>query len=149
MNDKTFNKISECQKLMAEAIESYNNKGKQSDKLHEIRVYRGQIPEDVYKKIENFVNEYIRPMVYDFDYFSFLKDENYGSYDENNNNHFIIDSDWALEHMEIEQSHHIMGLRKKLEDFATTELSSTTDKFKLKIRKESKNLFRKEQKNEI
>lgn len=120
MNDKTFNKISECQKLMAEAIESYNNKGKQSDKLHEIRMYRNQIPENIYKKIENFVNDNIRPMVYDFDYFSFLKDENYGIWDENN--HFIIDNDVALETMIMEQYKHILGLLDKLNDFVIKEL---------------------------
>ena len=69
MDKNIYSKIINCQRLMSEAIKSYNDKGKQSMKLSEIRMYRNQIPENTYKKIENFVNDNIRPMVYDFDYF--------------------------------------------------------------------------------
>ena len=121
MDKNIYSKIINCQRLMSEAIKSYNDKGKQSMKLSEIRMYRNQIPENTYKKIENFVNDNIRPMVYDFDYFSFLKDENYGVYDENNN-HFIFDNDVALEVMIMKQYQHISDLLDKLNDFVMQEL---------------------------
>ena len=120
MDKNIYSKIINCQRLMSEAIKSYNDKGKQSMKLSERRMYRNQIPENTYKKIENFVNDNIRPMVYDFDYFSFLKDENYGVYDEHN--HFVFDNDIALEVMIMKQYQHISDLLDKLNDFVMQEL---------------------------
>lgn len=75
-------KLMECHILISEAIRGYEDRGLQSNKLFEIRQYRNLLPEDIYKKIEEFVNENIHPMVYDADYFSFLKDERYGTFDE-------------------------------------------------------------------
>lgn len=115
----------ECHILMSEAISEYEDKGLQSKKLFEIRQYRNQIPEDIYKKIEDFVNVNIRPMVYDADYFSYLKDEQHGSYDENN--HFIIDSDRSLEDIIFRKYYHAQELLEKLSKFASEELHINYD----------------------
>lgn len=113
-------KLMECHILMSEAIRGYEDRGLQSNKLFEIRQYRNQLPEDIYKKIEEFVNENIHPMVYDADYFSFLKDERYGMFDENN--HFIIDSDRSLEDIIFRKYYHVQKLLEKLNKFASDEL---------------------------
>lgn len=125
MNRKEEIKLIECHILMSEAIRGYEDRGLQSNRLFEIRQYRNQIPENKYKKIEEFVNENIRPMVYDVDYFSFLKDEQYGSFD--GNNHFIIDSDRSLEDIIFLKYIHVHELLEKLNKFASDELHLNYD----------------------
>lgn len=120
MNKDIETKLIECHILMDEALKGYEDRGFQSNKLFDISQYRNQLPNGTYKKIEKFVNENIRPMVYDEDYWSFLKDEQFGSYDENN--HFIVNSDSSLETMIFKKYHHVLDLLKKLNDFVTVDL---------------------------
>ena len=111
---------------MSEAIRGYEDKAFQSNKLFDIRQYRNKLPEDTYKKIESFVNENIRPMVYDSDYWAFIeKDEQYGSYDEKN--HFIVDSDSSLECIIFRKYHHVIDLLQKLSDFLSVEFHMSYD----------------------
>lgn len=114
-----------CYILMSEAIRGCGDSCLQSNKLFEIRQYCNQLPEDTYKKIEVFVAENIRPMVYDVDYFSFLKNEQYGAFDENN--HFIIDSDRSLEDVAFKKYFHVQELLEKLNKFASEELHLNCD----------------------
>lgn len=112
--------IIECHIEMSEAIKGYEDRAFQSNKLFDIRQYRSQLPEDMYKKIDEFVNENIRPMIYDADYWSFIeKDEQNGSYDKNN--HFIIDSDRSLENIIFRKYYHVHDLLEKLSDFMSEE----------------------------
>lgn len=83
---------------MSEAFKGYEDRVYMSNKLYEIRLYRNILSEDIYKKIMEFADTIIRPMVYDTDYWSFIeKDESCGSYNEEN--HFIVDSDRSLENI--------------------------------------------------
>ena len=106
----------ECHILMSEAIKEYGNTETQCAKLFQIRAYKNILPEKDYTKIHAFVSEYIRPLVYDVDYFSFLKDEQYGAYDENG--HIIIDSDSSLEMVIFKKYYHLQELLEKLNTFA-------------------------------
>lgn len=118
--------ISECHIEMSEAIKAYEDRAFQSNKIFDIRQYRNKLPEDIYKKIEKFVNENIRPMVYDADYWSFIeKDEQYGSYDDNN--HFIVDSDRSLECIIFRKYHHVHDLLEKLREFMSEEFHLNYD----------------------
>lgn len=119
MNKEIETKLIECHFEMSEAIKGYENRAFQSNKLFDIRQYRSQLPEDMYKKIDEFVEENIRPMVYDADYWSFIeKDEQYGSYVDN---HFWVDSDRSLECIIFRKYHHVHDLLEKLCVFMSEE----------------------------
>lgn len=105
---------------MNEALKGYKDRAYMSNKLFEIIQYRNKLPEDIYKKIMEFVDANIRPMVYDADYWSFVeKDESCGSY--NKNHHFIIDSDRSLEIIIFKKYNYVHGLVMKLDDFMSEE----------------------------
>lgn len=116
----------ECHIEMREAIKGYDDRAFQSNKLFDIRQYSNKLPEEIYKKIELFVNENIRPMVYDADYWSFIeKDEQYGSYDEKK--HFILDSDRSLESIVFRKYNHAYDLLQKLSNFMSEEFNLNYD----------------------
>jgi len=120
MNKNIETMLSECNTLMREAIKGYEDRAFQSNKLFDIKQYRNKLPEDIYKKIQEFVTQNISPMVYDVDYWAFVeKDEQYGSYD--NDNHFIVDSDCSLECIIFRKYHHVYDLLGKLREFMLKE----------------------------
>ena len=92
---KSNNYIYKCLFLIEEAIRNYQNICIMNDKIHEITLYRDKIPKKQFEKIMDFVNTKIRPMIFDMDYYSYLKDESYGKY--NAEGHFIISSNRNLE----------------------------------------------------
>ena len=120
MNKEVETKLIECYILMSEALKGYKDRAFQSNKLFEIRQYSNQLPDEMNKKISEYANQTIRPMVYDVDYWSFIeKDEQYGSYDADN--HFIVDSDRSLECIIFRKYHHIHDLLEKLSMFMSKE----------------------------
>lgn len=120
MNKEIETKLIECHILMVEALKAYEDRAYQSNKLFELRQYSNQLPEEINKKITEYVTKNIRPMVYDSDYWAFIeKDEQYGSFDENK--HFIVDSDRSLECIIFRKYHHICDLHEKLNEFMLKE----------------------------
>lgn len=120
MTKEIETKLIECHILMVEALKGYEDRAFQSNKLFEIRQYSNHLPEEMNKKISDYVNDNIRPMIYDVDYWSFIeKDEQYGSYD--GNKHFIVDSDCSLECIIFRKYHHIHDLHEKLNAFMSEE----------------------------
>lgn len=119
-------RLIECHIEMSEAIKGYGDRAFQSSKLFDIKLYHNKLPNGMYKKIEEFVNDNIRPMIYDVNYWDFIeKDESYGAYDEHN--HFIIDSDRSLEEIIFRKYHHVLDLLKKLSDFMADEFNLNYD----------------------
>lgn len=111
-----------CHGLMCEALRAYDDRAEQSNKLSEIRQYSNHLPKEMNKKIAEYVNQVICPMVYDMDYWSFIeKDEQYGSYD--NNKHFIVGSDCSLEYIIFSKYHHVLDLIEKLSVFMLKEFN--------------------------
>lgn len=110
----------ECHILMSEAIRGFGDKELQCAKLFQIREYKNKLSEDVYSKIEKFVDEVIHPLVFDVDYFSWLKDSQYGAY--NKDGHYIVDSHRSLEMILMKKYFHIQELLEKLNAFAFDEL---------------------------
>lgn len=107
---------------MVEALRGYEDRALQSNKLFELRQYSNYLPDEMNKKIIEYANNIIRPMVYDADYWSFIeKDEQYGSYDEKN--HFIVDSDRSLEYIAFRKHYHICELLEKLCVFMSEEFN--------------------------
>ena len=126
MNREIETKLIECHILMNEALKGYEDRAFQSNKIFEIRQYSNQLPEEMNKKIAEYVKRTIRPMVYDADYWSFIeKDKQYGSYDEEN--HFIIDSDRSLECIIFRKYHHVHDLLEELSKFMAEEFGLDYD----------------------
>jgi|GEM_PF-1081217 hypothetical protein len=120
MNKEMKTMLIECHILMSEAIKGYEDRAYISNKLYEITLYRNKLSENIYKKIKEFSDTNIRPMVYDADYWSFIeKNDSLGSYD--NNHHFIIDSDRSLEDIIFKKYSYIHELLVKLDDFMSEE----------------------------
>lgn len=83
MKKEIETKLIEYHIIMVEALKGYEDRAFQSNKLFELRQYSNQLPNEMNQKITEYVNNTIRPMVYDVDYWSFIeKDEQYGSCDE-------------------------------------------------------------------
>ena len=122
MTKEIETKLIECHILMNEALKGYEDRAHMSNKLFEIKQNSNQIPEEMKRKIMDYVDEVIRPMVYDFDYWSFIeKEEQYGAYDDEN--HFIIDSDRSLECIIFRKYHHVLDLQEKLSLFMLEEFN--------------------------
>lgn len=82
MNKKIETKLIECHILMSEALKAYEDRAVQSNKLYELKQYSDQLPDEMNKKITEYVDANIRPMIWDVDFWAFIeKDEQYGSYD--------------------------------------------------------------------
>lgn len=120
MTKEAETKLIECHILMVEALKGYEDRAFQSNKLFELRQYSNQLQDEMNKKITEYVNNNIRPMLYDADYWSFIeKDEQYGSYDDNK--HFIVDSDRSLESIIFRKYHHVHDMHEKLNVFMSEE----------------------------
>ena len=126
MDKNSETMLIECRILMNEALKGYEDRAFMSNKLYEITMYRNKLPEDIYKKIREFVDTKIRPIIYDTDYWSFVeKDESCGSY--NKENHFIIDSDRSLENIIFRKYNHVHDLLMELSNFMSEEFSLNYD----------------------
>lgn len=126
MDKETETMLIECHILMSEALKGYEDRAYMSNKLYEIVQYRNKLPENIYKKIKEFADTNIRPMVYDADYWSFVeKDESGGSYNENH--HFIIDSDRSLENIIFKKYSYVHELLVKLGEFMSEEFKIDYD----------------------
>lgn len=113
--------LEECYSLIKDAIHNYNNVEIVSVKVFQIKEYKNKLPKDMYIKIEQFIGDVIDPLIYDIDYFSFLKKEQYGSYNENG--HFIVNSDSSLEMILFNKYFHIQELLEKLNEFFKEEFN--------------------------
>lgn len=87
----------ECYRLLKECVSFDNIEDRESicKNNNLIEDYCSKLCDEMYLHIEHFVNETIKPIVYDVDYFSFLKREDFGSY--NDAGHFVINFDCLLE----------------------------------------------------
>ena len=127
MNKKIETKLIECHILMSEAVKAYEDRAVQSNKLYELKQYSDQLPDEMNKKITEYVDTNIRPMIYDVDYWSFIeKDEQYGSYDVKN--HFIVNSNSSLESIIFKKYHYVYDLLQKLNDFMSVEFHLNYDR---------------------
>lgn len=127
MNKKIETKLIECHILMSEALKAYEDRAVQSNKLYELKQYSNQLPDEMNKKITEYVDTNIRPMIYDVDYWSFIeKDEQYGSYDDKN--HFIVNSNSSLESIIFKKYHYVYDLLQKLNDFMSVEFHLNYDR---------------------
>ena len=78
-----------------------------------VKDYKELISEEAYKEVEGVVEEYIKPLVYDFDYFQFLCRPEFGT--RNEEGHFVINSDSALETMIFLLYEHALNLQEVIQ----------------------------------
>lgn len=74
----------------------------------------------MYSAVEYFINNEIKPIVYDTNYFDFMIREDFGEYNEDG--HFVINSDRSLEMMIFLLYERTIELGKKLDEFASKHL---------------------------
>lgn len=127
MNKKIETKLIECHILMSEALKAYEDRAVQSNKLYELKQYSDQLPDEMNKKITEYVDTNISPMIWDVDFWSFIeKDEQYGSYDDKH--HFIVNSNSSLESIIFKKYHYVYDLLQKLNDFMSEEFHLNYDR---------------------
>lgn len=120
MNEELETRIMECHILMCDALKAYEDRALQGNILFCLHQYCKALPEDASRKIDEFVNENIQPMIYDMDYWYFIEnDEKYGSYDENY--HFIIKNNRSLDNITMRKYYHIYDLLQMLNAFMLEE----------------------------
>ena len=119
MKDKMIMKSSEimaCYKLLEECVSFIHIEDKEyiCKNLNLIKEYKNDISKEAYSDIEKYVKDVIRPIVYDVDYFEFLRKPEYGSIDEKG--HFVINSDRSLETIIFLMYDHTLELNKQLQE---------------------------------
>ena len=122
VNNEVALAIVECHRLLKECLvfDNIENKEFICKNLNRLKDYRSKLSDEMYSHIEKFVEDIIKPIVYDVDYFDFIKREEFGSY--NDKGHFVINSDCSLEMMIFLMYEHTLELNEQLEEFASKYL---------------------------
>lgn len=111
-----------CYKLLKQCVcfENIENRELIVNKLNEIRAYRSHMNVELYSRLEQFIQDVIKPIVFDADYFSFLRRDEFGALDQEG--HFLINSESSLEGMIFLMYHHTLDLNQKVDEFASNSL---------------------------
>ena len=119
--------IERCYKILKECIKFENIEDKKFifKNLIKIEGHREKLGEDMYLHIKQFIDENIKPIVLNVNYFSFLMRDEFGSL--NKKGYFEINSERSLEMM-ILMCEHTIELEKKLNKFAYKYLDLTDGK---------------------
>ena len=94
-----------------------------------IKAYKKDVSEEMYSAVETFINDEIKPIVYDTNYFDFMIRENFGEY--NDEGHFVIFSDSSLEMMIFLLYERTLELGEKLDEFASKHLYLNIKQFQV------------------
>lgn len=116
------NVIDEIYRLLKECIIFKNIEDRTfiCKNINKIKDYKGIVSEEIFSEVETFIKKVIRPIVYDMNYFDFLKRQEYGDYD--NEGHFVINSDRSLEMMIFLMYERTLELGEQLDEFASKHL---------------------------
>ena len=111
--------LQKCHKIFDECVSFDNIENSEfiCGKLHMVKEIINELPTEKQLKINNFIDEVISPIIYDKDYFSFLKRKELGSY--NDEHHFEINSEESLEMMIYLLYEHTFELKKIINNFIT------------------------------
>ena len=88
--------------------------------LYLLKNYKSEISEEMYSAVEAFINETIKPIIYDKNYFDFLFREEFGEYNEEGP--FVINSEHSLDMMICLLYERTIELGKKLDDFSSKHM---------------------------
>ncbi|MDD6571479.1 MAG: hypothetical protein PUF12_03715 [Thermoflexaceae bacterium] len=114
--------IVEIHRLLKDCIifENIEDRALICKNINLIKDYKKDVPEEMYSAIETFINDEIKPIVYDTNYFDFMIHEDFGEY--NDEGHFVINSDRSLEMMIFLLYERTLELGEKLDEFASKHL---------------------------
>lgn len=84
--------IVDIHRLLKDCIIFDNIEGREfiSRNLNLIKDYKEDVSEEMYSAVESFINDEIKPIVYDTNYFDFMIHEEFGDYNEDG--HFVINA---------------------------------------------------------
>lgn len=121
-NNKEAKAIVDIHRLLKECIVFDNIEDREfiCRNLNQIKKYKGVLSDEMYKAVDEFVEDIIKPIVYDTNYFDFMIREEFGEY--NNEGHFVINSDRSLEMMIFLLYERTLELREQLDEFASKHL---------------------------
>lgn len=122
IKDKEKKAVVEIHKLLKECLVFDNIEDREfiCKNLNLIKDYKRDIPEEMYSAVEDFVNEIIKPIIFDTNYFDFMIHEDFGNY--NKEGHFVINSERSLEMMIFLLYERTLELDEKLSEFASKHL---------------------------
>lgn len=111
--------LQRCHKIFDECVSFDNIENSEfiCGKLHMVKESIYELPKEMQLNINCFIDEILSPIIYDKDYFSFLKRKEFGSY--NDEHHFEINSEESLEMMIYLLYEHTFKLKKIINDFMT------------------------------
>ena len=104
---RTFVILAKC--ISFEHIEDEKYILKQLKRINKIKK---SLSKDLCDDIDNYINKVINPIIFDLDYFDFMHKAEYGFYDENN--HFVVKSEQALNMLIYELYCHTLVLKEEL-----------------------------------
>lgn len=118
--------IVEIHRLLKDCIifDNIENKEFICRNLNLIKDYKKDVSEEMYSAVESFINDEIKPIVYDMNYFDFLIRDDFGDY--NKEGHFVINSDRSLEMMIFLLYERTIELGERLDEFASKYLYLNT-----------------------
>jgi len=122
--EATVNKVVKCYEALKECI-SFDNI-ENTDFIHKKlnlieRICKG-LPNEITIPMKKYIHKEIHPIIYDVDYFDFLRREEFGEVDEEG--HFVINSESSLEMMIFLMYEHTLELNERLNDFMLKHLKA-------------------------
>lgn len=89
--------------------------------MNKIRKYQAMLPKKAGTRLEEFIRRIIYPIIYDTDYFSFLKRKEFGEYDAEEGS-FVINSEESLDTMIYLLYERVIDINRQIDEFALKNL---------------------------
>ena len=118
-NEKQFIARLEIYILLRECVKYKNirNKDLIVDNLNMLNGYKGVVQDKIYKKLQDFITDEIRPILYDLDYFKFM--EEIESDDSNGESYSKLTLEEKVEMKVCKLYERTLELAEKIEKFAS------------------------------
>ena len=89
--------------------------------MNKIREYQKMLPKKVSVRLEKFIRRVIYPIIYDANYFSFLKRKEFGEYDAEKGS-FVINSEESLDMMIYLLYELVIDINRQIDECALKNL---------------------------
>lgn len=121
-SDFTKKNILKCFDKMLKCVERQNIQNEDVYSKMRITLKKRQValPKDVYKKMNDFADENLKPIIFDRDYWKVLDKEEWGFYDENGVYH-LKNTEARVEHCKMFEK-MIFDIQNKVTEFGMKEL---------------------------
>lgn len=121
-SDFTKKNIMKCFEGMLKYVERQNIKNEIVYLKMRTTLQKRQValPKDIYKKMNDFADQNLKPIIYDRDYWKVLDKEEWGFYDENGEFH-LKNAEARVEHCKMFEK-KICDIKNKVTEFGMKEL---------------------------